>query len=95
MATERPQAGGYTRIELCVRRGAEPIEGTCQGGSGRAAPFWGWLELISALETARATDPPPARPEGASSEGGVEAARGAEGERGECPTSPKDGRQAR
>ena len=93
MGTKRPEARGSTRIELCVRRGAEPIEGTCQDGSGHAAPFWGWLELISALETARASDPR-GRPEGTRSEGGTAAVHFAEAERGASPARGIQDRQA-
>lgn len=92
MGIQSPQASGYTRIELCVRRGVEPIEGTCHDGSGRAAPFWGWLELIGALQTARASDPH-ARAEGTCSAGGIKA-RSAEGEHGACAIPGTEGGRA-
>ena len=56
MGTDEPTARGYTRIELFVRRGIEPIEGTWRNAEfGETVSFWGWLELISALEKIRAT----------------------------------------
>lgn len=93
MGTERSEACGYTLIELCVRRGAGPIEGTCQDGSGHAAPFWGWLELISALETARTRDPR-GWAEGGWVENGQEAVHSTEGKRGASPAPAIQDRQA-
>jgi hypothetical protein len=92
MGTERQEGCGYTHIELCVRRGAEPIEGAYQDDTGRGAPFWGWLELISALETARAGDLSD-RSKGAGFEGGTEVAHPAEGERGARATPAPEGEQ--
>ena len=92
MGTERQQGRGYRHVELYLRRGAEPIEGAYQDDTGRAAPFWGWLELISVLETARAGDLHD-RSEGARFEDGTEAAHSAEGERGARATPAPEGEQ--
>lgn len=52
-------------LEVAVERDAEPIRGTLDDGVGAAIEFTGWLELMSAFDTARARavhqpDPPAA-----------------------------------
>ena len=57
MGTEEPSARQYTRVQISIRRGAHPIEGIWRDAdSSEPTSFWGWLELISALEKVRATD---------------------------------------
>jgi hypothetical protein len=53
------------RVEVAVERDAEPIRGTLEDGVGGPIEFTGWLELMSAFDSARARaiaapDPPPA-----------------------------------
>lgn len=42
------------RVEVAVDRDAEPIRGILDDGVGRCIEFTGWLELMSAFDTARA-----------------------------------------
>ncbi len=45
---------GTTQVQLSIDQGCEPISGTWQSiDDGQPHPFWGWLQLISALEQAR------------------------------------------
>jgi hypothetical protein len=44
------------RLELELRRAREPIEGRLSSERDEAVPFIGWLELIAAVEAARAED---------------------------------------
>jgi hypothetical protein len=58
------------RLCLDLDAGPDPIHGTLEHGDGTRERFWGWLELMAALE--HATGPPPdqrrdARDEGAAS----------------------------
>jgi hypothetical protein len=51
-----------TRLTVSIRRDGEAINGAVQREQGERRPFWGWLELIAALEAAReAKEDPPAR----------------------------------
>jgi len=43
-------------LQLEVRRAADPIEGCLRSEDGESVPFIGWLELMAAVETARADD---------------------------------------
>ena len=45
------------RITLELLVGADPIRGSLEHADGRSEPFWGWLELIAALERAAAEQP--------------------------------------
>ena len=45
------------RITLEVEAGADPIRGSLEQSDGRSQPFWGWLELIEALQRAAAEEP--------------------------------------
>lgn len=45
------------RITLDLLAGADPIRGSIEHADGRRQPFWGWLELIEALERAAADQP--------------------------------------
>ena len=42
------------RLQLELQRDGDPIEGRLRSGHGKPVPFIGWLELIAALEMARA-----------------------------------------
>jgi hypothetical protein len=42
------------RVSLELSADTEAIHGTLQDGSGRREQFWGWLELMAAIE--RVTD---------------------------------------
>jgi hypothetical protein len=44
------------RLELELRRSGDHIEGRLRPEHGEAASFIGWLELIAAIEAARADD---------------------------------------
>jgi hypothetical protein len=37
-------------ISLELEAGAEPIRGSVRGPGSEARPFWGWLQLIQAIE---------------------------------------------
>ena len=52
------------RLVLELEGAGDPIAGRLRRGRGRAVPFTGWLELITAVEAARADapGPPPDRP---------------------------------
>ena len=45
------------RLEVAVERRSEPIHGVLNDGVGRTIEFTGWLELMSAFDTARARAP--------------------------------------
>lgn len=52
MSHQESAASGQVHLELCIRRAGQSIEGTChERSSGITRSFWGWMELISALET--------------------------------------------
>lgn len=86
------------RIKLCLRHDTESVEGTChEVERGVSTTFSGWLELISALETARRSargpNEPAAEP-GRHSEtkparqaGGVRSTAEADAAHGEGPTA--------
>jgi hypothetical protein len=44
------------RLELELRRADDPIEGDLNSEHGTTVSFTGWLELIAAVEAARAED---------------------------------------
>jgi hypothetical protein len=44
------------RLELELRRAGDPIEGRLSSEHGKPVSFTGWLELIAAVEAARADD---------------------------------------
>lgn len=52
------------RLQLELRRSTEPIEGRLTDEEGETTAFSGWLELIGALEAARASAHP-SSPQGA------------------------------
>ena len=41
-----------TRITLELKAGADPIRGTIEHADGMRQPFWGWMQLIQAIEDA-------------------------------------------
>lgn len=47
---------GRVRIELALEVGADPIRGVISSSRGSTASFAGWLELVVALERARAPE---------------------------------------
>jgi hypothetical protein len=49
MATEKS-----SRFTVELERGADPIRGSIEHPDGYRQPFWGWLELIEALQRAAA-----------------------------------------
>ena len=40
------------RITLELQAGAEPLRGSLHKPGGQPRPFWGWLQLIQAIEDA-------------------------------------------
>ncbi len=44
-------------LEVALERGSEPIHGVLSDGVGTTIEFTGWLELMSAFDTARARAP--------------------------------------
>jgi hypothetical protein len=46
----------HVAVSLAIEVGTEPIAGVVTVGDGRPRDFRTWLELISALDEARATD---------------------------------------
>jgi hypothetical protein len=63
MSPQHPVASEYACVQLCLRRLGHSIEGTCRDDdSGVTRTFWGWLELISALDTISGASPLLARP---------------------------------
>ncbi|MDQ3678371.1 MAG: hypothetical protein M3401_16495 [Actinomycetota bacterium] len=48
-------ADDHVRLEVAVEQDSEPIRGTLHDGFGTTIQFTGWLELMSAFDTARAT----------------------------------------
>ena len=45
------------RITLELEAGADPIRGLIEHADGSRRPFWGWLELIEAMQRAAADQP--------------------------------------
>jgi hypothetical protein len=46
--------GEHLHLEVAVQRDSEPIRGTLDDGLVPTIEFTGWLELMSAFDTARA-----------------------------------------
>jgi len=44
-------------LEVAVKQDSDPIRGTLDDGVGTTIEFTGWLELMSAFDTARARTP--------------------------------------
>lgn len=63
----RPTPGTtHIQLHVAVARDSDPIRGTLDNGAGTQIDFTGWLELMSAFDTARGVmphnDPPEAHP---------------------------------
>jgi hypothetical protein len=47
------------RVTIELELDSEPIEGSLSGGDGDRHAFRGWIELVSLLQDAATTAPPP------------------------------------
>ncbi len=62
IAPSPPSAGTVAddqdlHLEVAVKQDSDPIRGTLDDGAGTTIEFTGWLELMSAFDTARARTP--------------------------------------
>jgi hypothetical protein len=48
---------GSARLELSIELGSDPITGSVAPSAGEARRFSGWIELVAAIEAARASGP--------------------------------------
>jgi hypothetical protein len=45
---------GTAHLQLAIELDSDPITGSVSDGGQSAQPFTGWIELVAAIETARA-----------------------------------------
>jgi len=50
---------GLVHLEIALEQAGEPIHGILTDATGTTIEFTGWLELMSAFDTARASAPGP------------------------------------
>jgi hypothetical protein len=51
--------GPHLHLAVAIEQDGDPIRGTLDDGAGTTIEFTGWLELMSAFDTARARAPAP------------------------------------